>query len=392
MTKTVFIPGIDGYIGWSLAMHLAARGDKVIGLDRYFRRYWVEEMGSHSVTTIQPMKKRLEAFEREHGHKNITFYEGDLRDYYTVSDIIRKHQPDAIVHLGEQPSAPYSMKSPQNAIFSQVNNISGTLNILFAMHKFAPKTHLVKLGTMGEYGTPNIDIPEGFFEIDYRGRKDRLPFPKQPGSFYHLSKVHDSNNIMFACKIWGLKSTDVMQGVVYGTRTDQITHDDLLTRFDIDEAFGTAINKFCSQTIVGHPLTPYGKGGQKRGFIALRDSVQCLTIAVDNPPENPEYRVFNQFDEVYNVSELAENIQSVGKSLGYDVEIKNIENPRIEAEGHYYKPDSNHLRKLGFKPTQPLKKEVEVMLNDLERFKDRIEAKRDKLVPKILWKKLGDNY
>jgi UDP-sulfoquinovose synthase len=239
---------------------------------------------------------------------------------------------------------------------------------------------------MGEYGTPNIDIPEGFFEIEFRGKKEKLPFPRQAGSWYHWSKVHDSNNVMFGCKLWGLRSTDVMQGVVYGTRTEPMKDDRLLTRFDFDEAFGTAINRFCAQAVIGHTLTPYGNGGQKRGFIALRDSMKCLTIALENPPEEGEYRVFNQFDEVYNIYELAEEVKNAAKKEGIDAEIQNVVNPRMELEEHYYNPDNNNLRELGFKPTKMLPDELSIILKDLKRFRERIEAKKDIILPKIKWR------
>lgn len=385
--SVVLIAGMDGYLGWSLAMHLAVRGNKVIGIDNFSRRKWVNEVGSWSATPIKTMDERLEAFREVYDKDNITFFPGSLLDYHFVAGIIKKFKPDAIVHLGEQPSAPYSMIDVEHAIFTQTNNIVGTLNILYAIHESSPNTHLVKLGTMGEYGTPNIDIPEGFFEIEYRGRKDKLPFPRFAGSWYHWSKVHDTGNIMFACKIWGLRSTDIMQGVVYGTRTDEMIDDRLLTRFDFDEIFGTAINRFCAQAIIGFPLTPYGKGYQKRGFIALRDSIQCLTIAIDNPPEKGEYRVFNQFDEVYSIVELAEAVKEVGNKFGLDVKVNHIKDPRVEAEEHYYNPHHDNLKKLGFKPTHTLKQELEIMFQDLIRYKDRIETKKERILPTVDWRR-----
>jgi len=311
----VFIAGVDGYLGWSLAQYLVVRGHEVAGCDNYFRRDWVAEMGSQSATPIRRMTERLQAF-RENFGTNLQFIRGDVTDYNFVWNFFRAFQPEAIVHLAENPSAPYSMIDVHHCVFTQVNNITGTLNILHAMRDVCPHAHLVKLGTMGEYGTPNIDIPEGFFEIEYRGRKDTLPFPRQAGSWYHQTKVHDSNNIMMACKIWGLRSTDIMQGVVYGTRIDEMGNDErLLTRFDFDQCFGTAINRFCAQAVIGHPLTPYGKGHQKRGFLPLRDSMQCLTIAIENPPKKGEYRVFNQFEEVYDLYELAIKVQKVGNGV-----------------------------------------------------------------------------
>ena len=227
------IMGMDGYLGWTLAMYLSRRGHVVSGVDNFSRRRNVHEVGSWSVTPIRPMEQRLKVYEGASG-KKITFYRGDLIQSDFTSLVIKKEKPETIVHLGEQPSAPYSMIDVEHCNYTQMNNVVGTNNIMFAMHKYVPDCHLLKLGTMGEYGTPNVDIPEGFFEIEFRGRKDRLPFPRQPGSFYHLSKVHDSHNIVFACKIWDLRSTDIMQGVVHGIVTEDMVDDDLLTRFDFD--------------------------------------------------------------------------------------------------------------------------------------------------------------
>ena len=207
----------------------------------------------------------------------------------------------------------------KHAVFTQVNNVVGTLNLLFAIRELAPDCHLVKLGTMGEYGTPNIDIEEGYIKIEHNGRSDVLPFPKQPGSFYHLSKVHDSHNIMFACKIWGLRATDLNQGVVYGTVTDEMAMDEaLINRFDYDEVFGTVLNRFCVQAAMGHPLTVYGKGGQTRGFLDIRDTVRCVELACLNPAEPGECRVFNQFTEQFSVLELAHMVQAAGKETGLE--------------------------------------------------------------------------
>jgi UDP-sulfoquinovose synthase len=381
----VFIAGMDGYLGWSLAQYLAARGHQVAGADLFMRRQWVEEMGSCSATPIVPMKERLAALKESRGLEP-KFWEADLRDYSAVERIFKEFQPDAVVHLGECPSAPYSMVDVHHATFVQVNNVVSTFNLMFAIRDLRPEAHLLKLGTMGEYGTPNVDIPEGFFEIEYRGRRDRMPFPRQPGSFYHLSKVHGSNNIMFACKVWKLRATDVMQGVVFGTRIDEMGSDErLLTRLDFDESFGTAINRFCCQAVIGHPLTPFGRGHQKRGFLPLRDSMQCLNLALDNPPQPGEYRVLNQFEEVYDLTELAEKVRRVAGQLGLKVEIHNLENPRKEMEEHYYKPDHQNLRDLGYKPTHDVEAEMKIMLTDLMKYRERIEAKKEVLIPKIRW-------
>jgi UDP-sulfoquinovose synthase len=381
----VFIAGIDGYLGWSLAQYLAARGHEVAGADVFLRRSWVDEMGSWSATPIPDMQERLVAFEEHYG-RELAFREADLRDYDVVEGIFREFQPEGVVHLGECPSAPYSMIDVGHASFVQTNNIVGTFNLLFAMKEVTPDAHLIKLGTMGEYGTPNVDIPEGFFEIDYRGRRDVLPFPRQAGSWYHWSKVHGSNNVMFACKIYGLRATDIMQGVVFGTRIDEMGEDHrLLTRIDFDQAFGTAINRYCCQAVIGHPLTPFGRGHQRRGFIPLRDSMQCLTLALDNPPGPGEYRVFNQFAEVYDVTELAEKVQKVGERLDLDVEVRNLENPRAELEEHYYNPDHQYLFDLGYEPSHDVEAEMLLMLQDLMRHRDRILAKQDLLIPDVRW-------
>ncbi len=381
----VFIAGIDGYLGWSLAQYLASRGHEIAGADAFFRRQWVEEMGSASATPIVSFKERLEAFDERFG-ASIPFWEGDLCEWNLVEEIFREFQPDAVVHLGECPSAPYSMIDRNHTVFVQRNNILNSLNLIFAVKEIRPDAHLVKLGTMGEYGTPNVDIPEGFFEIDYRGRRDRLPFPRQAGSWYHWSKVHGSNNIMFACRLYGLRATDVMQGVVFGTRIDEMGDDErLLTRLDFDEAFGTVINRYCCQAVVGEPLTPYGKGRQKRGFLPLRDSMQCLTLALENPPEAGEYRVFNQFEETYDVHELALKVQKVAQKLALDVAVRHVVNPRRELEEHYYNPDHQHLFDLGYEPTHDVEAEMEIMLRDLLEYRDRIADKKDVLLPKVHW-------
>ncbi|MGH2955670.1 MAG: NAD-dependent epimerase/dehydratase family protein, partial [Solirubrobacterales bacterium] len=255
----------------------------------------------------------------------------------------------------------------------------------FFKRDHVPEAHLVKLGTMGEYGTPNIDIEEGYIEIEHKGRKDVLPFPKLPHSFYHLSKVHDSHNIHFACRIWGLRSTDLNQGVVYGIETDETAQDErLCTRFDYDELFGTVLNRFCLQAVIGHPLTVYGKGGQTRGFLNVRDTLQCVELAVDNPAEAGEYRVFNQFTEQFSVGQLAELVREAGGHLGYEVQIEHVENPRVEAEEHYYNATHTKLLDLGLEPTLLGEELVESMLHAIERHKDRVIASA--IDPHVRWK------
>ena len=381
----VFIAGVDGYLGWALAQYLTARGHEVAGTDRYLRRQWVAEMNSISAIPIYSMEERLEAFHERFG-KPLIFREGDLLDYPFLKSFFMEFQPEAIVHLAEMPSAPYSMMDQQHAVFTQHNNVIGSLNVLFAMKEICPDAHLVKLGTMGEYGTPNIDIPEGFFEVEYRGRKDILPFPRQANSFYHWSKVHDSGNTMFACRTWGLRSTDIMQGVVFGTQIDEMGDDPRLrSRLDFDQSFGTAINRFCCQAVIDHPLTVYGRGGQTRGFLPMRDSMQCLTIAVENSPARGEYRVFNQFEECYTVEELAQKVQTAAVDVGINASIEYYDNPRTERDEHYYNPDRENLIRLGYQPSHDVLAEMRIMLRDLMEHRDRIAAHRDILVPDIRW-------
>jgi UDP-sulfoquinovose synthase len=386
----VFIAGIDGYLGWPLALHLINRGHTVAGADNFFRRKWVQEMGSCSVTPILGMEERCKAVEECLANR-LLFWKGDLRSYEFVEEIFREFEPETIVHLGECPSAPYSMIDIHHATFVQMNNITTTLNILFAMENLMPEAHLVKLGTMGEYGTPNIDIPEGFFEVEFRGRTDYMPFPRQANSWYHWSKVHDSNNVMFACKNWGLRATDVMQGIVFGTRIEEMRdYQRMMTRFDIDQSFGTVVNRFCAQAVIGHPLTLYGLGSQRRGFIPLRDSMQCLTLSVENPPNEGEYRVFNQFQEIYSLSELALLVQDMSKELGLEAEVVHTQNPRKERETHYYKADHQNLLDLGYKPTENIRSEISQMLVDLMGYRERILELKAVLLPDIHWE--GQNH
>jgi UDP-sulfoquinovose synthase len=383
----VLVIGADGYIGFCFSMHLANNGFDVVGVDNFLRRRLVAEVGSHSATPIKSMMERLVAFDRIFGKKMVFEY-GDLRDYGFVHHILNKYKPDVVVHLGEQSSAPYSMMNVNNAVFTQTNNIVGTLNVLHGIHNVVPHCHLIKMGSMGEYGTPNIDIPEGFFEIEYKGRKDILPFPKHAFTdWYHWSKIHDSGNIMLACEIWNLKSTDIMQGIVYGTKTKEIVNDSLLTRFDFDAFFGTVLNRFCAQAVLGQKLTVYGTGGQHRPFISLQDSIQCLKLAVENPPDEGEYLVFNQFDEAYSISEIAEKVKKVGEKFGLDVEIEHIENPRVEDEAvGYYNPVHEKLYKLGFKPNHTMDEALTGVLDDLTNYKERIIAKKDRFLSSVGWK------
>lgn len=379
----ILILGGDGYLGWPTAMYLSRKGHQIAVIDNFAKRRWEIELGIEPLIPIRPLHERVRAWKELTGNV-IEMYIGDLRNYGIVDEVFGKFKPEAIVHYGEQPSAPYSMYDHNRAVFTQVNNISGTLNVLFAMKRHCPHAHLVKLGTMGEYGTPNIDIEEGFIEIEHNGRRDILPFPKQPGSFYHLSKVHDSHNIMFACRVWGLRSTDLNQGVVYGIETDETSIDGRLeTSFHYDDVFGTALNRFCVQAISGIPLTLYGKGGQTRGFLNIRDTIQCVELSLKNPPDNGEYRVFNQFTEQFSVSQLAELVQKVGKQLGLSITIQHVPNPRLEKEEHYYNPKHTKLMELGLKPCYLSDVLLNSMLIKIEKYEDRINS--EIIMPKVRW-------
>ena len=379
----ILILGGDGYLGWPTAMHLSAAGHDVAIADNFMRRAMATELGAGSLTPVQSLQERIRAW-GEVTDRDIQTFVGDLTDPYFVDELIRAVRPDAVVHYGEQPSAPYSMIDRKHAVLTQRNNVEGTLNVLFAIRDIAPDAHLVKLGTMGEYGTPAIDIEEGFIEVAHKGRRDVLPFPKMPGSMYHLSKVHDSHNIHFACRIWNLAATDLNQGVVYGIRTDETTLDErLCTRFDYDEVLGTALNRFCVQAVVGYPLTVYGKGGQTRGFLNIVDTIQCVRLAVEHPAAPGEYRVFNQFTEQFSVLDLARLVHRVGDHLGLNVVVESVADPRIEAEEHYYNAAHTKLLELGLKPHLLTDEVIAHLLETIERYKDRILF--DPIAPRTRW-------
>ena len=380
----ILVLGGDGYCGWPTALHLSRLGHDVAIVDGFQRRSWDHELGAQTLTPIRTLPERLRAWERVTG-KSIESFVGDILDYEFLSGVVSEFAPEAVVHFAEQRSAPYSMIDRRHAVFSQVNNVVGTLNVLFAIKEFQPDCHLVKLGTMGEYGTPNIDIEEGFIRIQHNGREDVLPFPKQPGSFYHLSKVHDSHNIHFCCKIWGIRATDLNQGVVYGTVTDETELDAaLVNRFDYDEVFGTALNRFCVQAAIEHPLTVYGKGGQTRGFLDIRDTVRCIELACLHPSDRGEFRVFNQFTEQFSVLELAEMVRVAGKRLGLNAVVDHLPDPRVEAEEHYYNAKHTKLSELGLKPHLLSESLLDSVVNIAVRHRDRVDASL--LMPRVDWR------
>jgi UDP-sulfoquinovose synthase len=368
-------------------MYLSTHGHTVGVIDNFAKRRWEMELNVEPLMPIRTLHDRVKAWQEVSGQK-IELFVGDLRNYELVLQALEAFRPEAIVHYGEQPSAPYSMIDHSRAVFTQMNNLAGTLNVLWGMRERFPDAHLVKLGTMGEYGTPNIDIEEGFIEIEYKGRKDVLPFPKQAGSFYHLTKVHDSHNILFACRVWKLRSTDLNQGVVYGIETDETRLDErLATSFHYDEVFGTALNRFCVQAVAGIPLTVYGRGGQTRGFLNIRDTLRCVELALLNPPQAGEYRVFNQFTETFNVLQLAEMVKAQSEKLGLKVEIDHLKNPRLEAEQHYYNPIHRKLSELGLQPRLLSDELLQSMVKRVWDHAARI--KRDIILPHVTWERTG---
>jgi UDP-sulfoquinovose synthase len=379
----ILILGGDGYLGWPTALRFSAAGHEVSVLDNFARRRWHTEHGSGSLTPILSLEERIEAWQELSGTR-IRSYIGGAEDGKFLEEVVAETRPEAVVHYGQQPSAPYSMLSRERAVETQHANVIGNLNLLFAIRDHAPEAHLVKLGTMGEYGQPEIDIEEGYIEIEHKGRRDTLPFPKLPGSLYHCSKVHDSTNIHFATRTWGLRATDLNQGVVYGIETaESATDERLITRFDYDELFGTVLNRFCVQAVIGHPLTVYGSGHQTRGFLNIRDTLACVELAVQNPAEAGEFRVYNQFTEQFSVLELAQLVKHAAEHLGYEVSLEHLDNPRVEKEEHYYNAVHTKLLDLGLEPTLLREELIESVIGTIERHKGNvIEASID---PRTRW-------
>jgi UDP-sulfoquinovose synthase len=381
----VLVIGGDGYCGWATSLYLSNKGYEVGIIDSLVRRHWDLELGADTLTPIAPIQRRLQRWKDLTG-KSIDLFVGDITNYEFLIKALHQFQPEAIVHFGEQRSAPFSMIDREHAVLTQVNNVVGTLNLLYAMRQDFPDCHLVKLGTMGEYGTPNIDIEEGFITIEHNGRKDTLPYPKQPGSYYHLSKVHDSHNIHFACRVWGLRATDLNQGVVYGVLTEETGMDELLiNRLDYDGVFGTALNRFCIQAAIGYPLTVYGKGGQTRGFLDIRDTVRCVEIAIANPADAGQFRVFNQFTELFSVGDLAAMVQNAGTKMGLDVSVNHIDNPRVELEQHYFYAKNTSLLSLGLEPHYLSDSLLDSLLNFAHKYQHRVD--KNQILPKVSWRR-----
>ena len=382
----ILVLGGDGYLGWPTALYLSRKGHRVGVVDNFARRGYDLEMGVDTLIPIVSLQKRVRRWQEVSGN-DIDVFVGDLTDPDFVSETLATFEPDTVVHFAEQRSAPYSMIDRKHAVYTQVNNVVGTLNLIYAIAEQNRDIHLVKLGTMGEYGTPNIDIEEGFIEITHRGRTDVLPYPKQPGSFYHLSKVHDSHNITFACRIWGIRATDLNQGIVYGHETEETSlHPELATRFDYDGVFGTVLNRFCVQAVTGHPLTVYGAGGQTRGMLNILDTLACVELACENPADRGEFRVYNQFTESFSIQQMAEMV--VDQYSG-DATIEHPPTPRVEKEEHYYRAAHTKLLDLGLVPHLLTSSVVRSLIAVCEKYKDRVDPSA--ILPTVNWRETSSS-
>jgi len=368
----ILILGGDGYLGWPTAMHLSAHDHEVAVADNYLRRQLMREEDVDPLCDVPNLHERVRRWKDATG-KEMALYVGDLNQWDFVSRIFRDFQPEAIVHYAEQPSAPYSMLRREAATLTINNNLGVTANVIFAVREFCPDAHIVKLGTMGEYGTPNIDIEEGWLEIEHKGRKDKFLYPRQAGSLYHTTKVMDTDLLWYYVRMWGLRVTDLMQGPVYGIFTDEAEQgDNLRTFFSYDELFGTVLNRFIVQAVGGYPLTVYGKGGQTRGYLNIKDTLNCVRLSLENPAGKGELRIFNQFTETFSVNDLANKVELVGKQMGIPVQVDHIENPRKELEEHYYNPKHTGLLELGLQPNFLTDDVLAKMMEHVARRKENI--------------------
>lgn len=379
----VLILGGDGYLGWPTAMNLAALGHKVVVVDNYLRRNAARAEDVEPLYELPNLIERCRIWE-ETGGETITPMIGDLCDWNFVETVFKHATPDVIIHYAEQPSAPYSMLRRETASLTLSNNLEVTANTIFAMREFCPDAHMIKLGTMGEYGTPDIDIEEGWIDINHNGRSDTFLYPRQAGSLYHTTKIMDTDLLWFYVRMWDLRVTDLMQGPVYGIFTKESRRDErLLPHFAYDELFGTVVNRFITQAVIDYPLTIYGKGGQTRGYLDIRDTLQCVRLSLENPADKGELRIFNQFVETFSVNELAERVQQAGKLVGLDVKIKNLANPRKEKEEHYYNPKHTGLLDIGLQP-HPMNEDMLVeLLEKVKKHKDGID--RHKIFRNTKW-------
>lgn len=379
----VLILGGDGYLGWPTAMAFAAKGHEVAAIDNYLRRNIARETCSEALTPNPNLIERARTFHALSG-KTIEVIIGDCADFRVLSEVFKRFQPEVVIHYAEQPSAPYSMMGYEQARVTLTNNLTATFNVIQAVMQFTPECHIIKLGTMGEYGTPNIDIEEGWIEIEHKGRRDKFLYPRQAGSLYHTTKVLDTDLLWFYVRTFGLRVTDLMQGPVYGLSTTEADMDErLIPNFHYDDIFGTVVNRFLTQAVAGVPLTVYGKGGQTRGYLNLIDTLQCVELAMLNPVGKGELRILNQFVELFSVNQIAEKVKKVGDGMGLNVKIESIANPRKEREEHYYNAVHSGLKELGLKP-HPMTDDVAAgMLERIIRYRERID--RGKIMPRVRW-------
>ncbi len=380
----IIIFGADGYLGWPTAMKFASDGYDIIAVDNYLRRKIAKDTQSEALIDNPTLEERANNYKSISG-KNIKVEIGDCANYEFVKNLFKTYKPDAVIHYAEQPSAPYSMIGYKESFLTLRNNLDTTLNIIFGVIEESPDCHIVKLGTMGEYGTPNIDIEEGWIEIEHNKRKDKFLFPRQAGSLYHTTKIMDTDLLWFYVRAHGIKVTDLMQGPVYGISIPEAkTSDDLLPNFHYDDIFGTVLNRFLVQAVAGVPLTVYGEGGQTRGYLNINDTIACVKLSIENPPNNADLRIFNQFTETFSVNDLANKIKNVGDGLDLNVEIKNYPNPRKELEEHYYNPKHTGLIKLGLNPIYLTDELIREMLGMVLKYKDKIDE--SKILPRVKWK------
>ena len=380
----ILILGGDGYLGWPTAMHFSRRGHDVWVVDNYLRRRVALETNSEPLIPTPNLQERAKLFESISGRR-VDVSTGDCCDYDFLRGVFERSEPEAVIHYAEQPSAPYSMVDYRAARLTLDNNLGATFNVIWAVKELAPACHIIKLGTMGEYGTPKIDIEEGWITIDHKGRSDTFLFPRQAGSLYHTTKVLDTDLLWFYVRTYGIRVSDLMQGPVYGLKTPETDLDErLVPNFHYDDIFGTVVNRFVTQAVAGIPLTVYGRGGQTRGYLNLNDTLQCIELAVANPAQSGQLRVLNQFTEQFSVNQLAEQVRRVGCNMGLTVEIKPIDNPRKEAEEHYYNPVHSELLKLGLQPHFLTDEVMADMLKTVKRHEANIDP--SKVMPRVRWK------
>jgi UDP-sulfoquinovose synthase len=379
----ILILGGDGYLGWPTAMHLTAQGHEVAVVDNYLRRRLCQEENVEPLFPVPNLHERVGLWQGVSACK-IPVFIGDLAEWEFVSEVFTSFTPEGIVHYAEQPAAPYSMLNRQAATLTLQNNLMVTANVIFAVKEFCPEAHIVKIGTMGEYGTPNIDIEEGWLEVMHKGRRQKFLYPRQASSLYHTTKIMDTDLLWFYVRMWDIRVTDLMQGPVYGLFTEENgEYEKLLPFFNYDELFGTVLNRFVVQAVAGHPLTVYGKGEQTRGYLNIKDTLNCVRLSLESPAKPGELRIFNQLTETFTVNALAERVQNTGSKLGLNVEIEPVENPRIEAEDHYYNPAHTGLLELGLEPNYLTGEVLAQMMEFVLKHRDNIQD--DQIFRNVKW-------